>query len=201
MLCGPDAPHLAHLHDQLIDVKTNGQSRVIDTIDGECFLHLSKPSPRIILIGVVHISQVIIEMARLCCFEVLVVDPRAAFATDFRFPDMEISSDWPDTAVANIGVDSHTAIVTLTHDPKLDDPALQAAVDTDAFFIGALGSRKTHAQRLERLRSSGVSEKKLARIDAPVGLGIGAKGPAEIVMSVMSQIIEQYRCRLKKEIQ
>ncbi len=129
-------------------------------------------------------------MAALAGYAVTVVDPRRAFATDQRFPGVAMIDDWPDDAMAALAPDSRTAVVTLTHDPKLDDPALQAALSSEAFYIGALGSRKTHAARLERLRQAGFDDGQLARIHGPVGLGIGARSPAEIAVSILAQITQ-----------
>ena len=157
------------------------------------FLNVFNPPLRLILVGAVHIAQPLAHMAALAGYDVTVVDPRAAFASHDRFPGVALSTDWPDAALGQLGVDARTAIVTLTHDPKLDDPALTAALNSPAFYIGSLGSKKTHAARLERLRRAGFDEAALARIHGPVGLAIGAKSPAEIAIAILAQITETLR--------
>ncbi len=162
----------------------------IETADAvESFVHVFRPTPRLIVVGAVHIAQKLVPLARLAEFAVSVVDPREAFASAGRFPDVALSHAWPDRAVNDLAPDSATAIVTLSHDPKLDDPALISALRSPAFYIGALGSRKTHARRLDRLREAGFGDAALARIRAPVGLPIGAVSPGEIAVSVMADII------------
>jgi xanthine dehydrogenase accessory factor len=151
-------------------------------------VHVQNPAPRLILVGAVHISQALAPMAALAGYAVMVIDPRQAFATDARFPDVSLSGDWPDEAMARLKLDRRTAVVTLTHDPKLDDPALQTALKSDVFYIGALGSKKTHAARLARLREAGFGDADCARIRGPVGLSIGAKSPAEIAVSILAEI-------------
>jgi xanthine dehydrogenase accessory factor len=141
------------------------------------------------VVGAVHIAQKLVPLAQLAEFAVDVVDPREAFASAARFPDVGLSHAWPDRAVADLKPDAATAVVTLTHDPKLDDPALIAALASPAFYVGALGSRKTHARRLDRLRAVGLDDATLARIHAPVGLPIGAISPGEIAVSIMAEII------------
>jgi len=157
------------------------------------FLNVFNPPLRMFLVGAVHIAQPLSAMAALAGFEVTVIDPRSAFASEDRFPQVEIQHEWPDDALKALGPDARTAIVTLTHDPKLDDPALQIAVRSDAFYIGSLGSKRTHAARLERLREAGFGEQECARICGPVGLAIGAKSPAEIAASILAQIIQTLR--------
>jgi xanthine dehydrogenase accessory factor len=162
---------------------------IVESGTGETFIHAFRPTPRLIIVGAVHIAQKLAPLARLADFAVHVVDPRAAFARAERFPDVELVNAWPDKAVAALTPDSATAVVTLTHDPKLDDPALAVALGSPAFYIGALGSRKTHAARLERLKAEGFAEADLARIHAPVGLTIGAISPGEIAVSIMAEIV------------
>jgi xanthine dehydrogenase accessory factor len=145
---------------------------------------------RLVLVGAVHIAQALVKLAEPLDFEVVIIDPRTAFATDERFPGVTILTEWPDRAMAKVGADWRTAVITLTHDPKLDDPALIAAFANDAFFIGCLGSRRTHQARLARLRKRGVDEDALARIHAPVGLPLGGRRPAEIAVSIMAEIIQ-----------
>jgi xanthine dehydrogenase accessory factor len=152
------------------------------------FLQAVVPSPRLILVGAVHIAQALAPMAALAGYGVTVVDPRRSFATDARFPAFELTTEWPDEALARLAPDARTAIVTLTHDPKLDDAALGIALNSPAFYIGSLGSRKTHAARLKRLTEAGFSDAALARIHGPVGIAIGALSPAEIALSVLAQI-------------
>jgi len=169
------------------------RSTTVETADGPVFLNVFNPPLRMILVGAVHISQALAPMAAMTGYDVHVIDPRRAFATGERFPGVNLSHDWPDEAMARLKPDLRTAVVTLTHDPKLDDPALEAALRSDAFYIGALGSKKTHASRLARLAARGVAEHEMARINGPVGLAIGAKSPAEIAVSILAQVTEALR--------
>lgn len=157
---------------------------------GEWFLRAVNPAPRLVIVGAAHVAQHLAPMARIAGFDVTVVDPRGAFATEARFPGTRLIVDLPDEALAEIGLDPRVAVVTLTHDPKIDDPAIVAALASDAFYLGCLGSRKTHAQRLERLAALGPA---LDRIHAPVGLAIGARTPAEIAVSILAEIIARLR--------
>jgi xanthine dehydrogenase accessory factor len=157
------------------------------------FLHVFNPPLRLIVVGAVHIAQPLSRMAAMTGYDVTVVDPRGAFATADRFPGVSLSAEWPDDAMAALMPDARSAVVTLTHDPKLDDPALDAALKSQAFYLGALGSRKTHAARLERLRRLGHDDNSLARIRGPVGLKIGAKSPAEVAISILGQMTETLR--------
>ena len=152
------------------------------------FLALHMPPLRLIIVGAVHIAQVLAPMARLAGYRVQVVDPRTAFATPARFPETEVIADWPDTALEGLALDSRTAVVTLCHEPRLDDAALSVALRSRAFYIGALGSRRSHAARLERLRAQGFTDPDLARLHGPLGLSIGAQTPAEIALSALAQI-------------
>ena len=152
------------------------------------FVAVQNPPLRLIVVGAVHIAQPLLIMARACGYAPTLIDPRAAFGSAERFPGERIVEDWPDEAMAALAPDARTAVVTLTHDAKLDDPAILAALDSPCFYLGCLGSTRTHAKRLERLRAAGVSEAAIARIHAPVGLDIGAKTPAEIAVSVLAQI-------------
>ena len=154
------------------------------------FLQVQIPPRRLIVVGAVHIAQSLVPMAAIAGYAVTVVDPRGAFATEARFPNVMLSTDWPDDALTALDPDRRTAIVTLTHDPKLDDPALSVALRSDAFYIGALGSKRTHARRVDRLREAGFTDKDIARIHAPIGLGIGAISPAEISLSILGQITQ-----------
>ena len=158
-------------------------------LDQELFLRVYSPPLRLIVVGAVHVAQALVPIARIAGFDPIIIDPRTAFATASRFPEVLISTEWPDVAVTALGPDYRTAVVTLTHDPKLDDPALQASLATDAFYIGSLGSRKTHSSRLERLRALGLDEQQLARIHGPVGLDLGGRRPADIAVSIMAEII------------
>lgn len=169
----------------------------IDSAVGEIFLNPFNPPLRLIIVGAVHITQVLAPMARLAGFEVRVIDPRGAFAEAERFAEVtgevEVIEDWPDDVLRQDPPDARTALVTLTHDPKLDDAALKEALASEAFYIGSLGSKKTHAARLERLRRADFDEAALSRIHGPVGLDIGAKSPAEIALAILGQVIETLR--------
>jgi xanthine dehydrogenase accessory factor len=169
------------------------RNTTIDTADGGVFVEVFNPRLRCIIVGAVHIAQPLARMAALTGYLVTVVDPRTAFASDERFPDMAISTDWPDEALVKLKPNRRTAVVTLTHDPKLDDPALATALRSDAFYIGALGSKKTHAARLKRLTAMGFGETELQRIRGPVGLDIGAISPAEIAISIVAEITQVLR--------
>jgi len=174
-----------------------GRSETVDLGGEKIFLNVYVPPARLIIVGAVHIAQSLAPMASLMDFDVTVVDPRRAFATDSRFPGVKVMQDWADEAFEQMGLDSSTAVVTLTHDPKLDDPALEAALKSDVFYIGALGSRRTHAKRKDRLAEAGISEEQFTRVHGPVGLNIGAKSPAEIAISILSQIVEVRARRLE----
>ena len=157
------------------------------------FLWVLNPPLRLAIIGAAHISQPLSEMARLTGYDVLIVDPREAFASEARFPGHRLSHDWPDIALQNHGLDHRTAVVTLTHDPKIDDPALFEALRSPVFYIGALGSSRTHGKRIERLCAAGFGDAEIERIDAPVGADIGSKSPAEIAVSIMAELTERLR--------
>jgi len=169
------------------------RSRVLEGPDGELFLHVYNAPLRMIIVGAVHIAQPLSQMAAVVGYDVVVIDPRRSFATAERFPGVTLRTEWPDEALAALEPDRRSAIVTLTHDPKLDDPALLAALASEAFYIGSLGSPRTHGARLERLRREGCDEPALARINAPVGLSIGAKSPAEIALAILAQVTETLR--------
>ena len=175
------------------EVQASDRGRVVEGPDGEWFLNPFNPPLRLLLVGAVHIAQPLARMGALSGYDVTVVDPRTSFASEERFPDVHLVTDWPDEALAAFAPDARTAIVTLTHDPKLDDPALQGALRSPAFYIGALGSKKTHAARTARLTEAGFSDNEIARIHGPVGLSIGAKSPAEIAISIMAEITETLR--------
>ena len=171
----------------------SGKSGMEETPQGRVFLTVYVPAAQLVVIGAVHISQALAPIAKLLGYDVIIVDPRTAFATPERFPDVKVIAEWPDKALPPLNVDHYTAFVALTHDPKIDDPALLHALARDCFYIGALGSRKTHAHRLERLKQEGMSDADLTRIHAPIGLDIGAVSPAEIAVAIMAQITERLR--------
>jgi len=174
-----------------------GKSETVEIGGQKIFLNVYVPPQRLIIVGAVHIAQSLAPMATMIDFDVTVVDPRGAWATTQRFPGVKVIKDWADEAFQEMGLDASTAVVTLTHDPKLDDPALESALKSDAFYIGALGSRRTHAKRKERLAEVGITDEMFARIHGPVGLNIGAKSPAEIAVSILGQIIEVRARRLE----
>ena len=170
-----------------------GKSGMEDTPQGRIFLTVHVPSPRLVITGAVHISQALAPIAQMLGYDVTIVDPRTAFASPERFPDLKVLAEWPDVALPPLNVDRYTAFVACTHDPKIDDPALLHALARDCFYIGALGSRKTHAKRHERLTAAGVSETDFGRIHAPIGLDIGAISPAEIAVSIMAEVVQSLR--------
>jgi len=170
-----------------------GKSGMEETAEGRVFLTVHVPAAQLVVIGAVHISQALAPIAKLLDYDVTIVDPRTAFATPERFPDVKVIAEWPDKALPPLGVDHYTAFVALTHDPKIDDPALLHALSRDCFYIGALGSRKTHARRVERLKQAGLTDADTARIHAPIGLDIGSVSPAEIAVAIMAQITERLR--------
>ncbi|MEO1502881.1 MAG: XdhC/CoxI family protein [Pseudomonadota bacterium] len=169
-----------------------GKSRFSES-DPDWFLAVHAPPLRMAVIGAVHISQALATMARLSGYDVTLIDPRLAFASEARFPGETLSHQWPDAALEQLGLDPHTAVVCLTHDAKLDDPALIRALRSDAFYVGALGSPRTHAKRVERLKAEGLTDAEIGRLHAPIGLDIGAKSPAEIAVSILAQITERLR--------
>ena len=171
----------------------SGKSGMEETPQGRVFLTVHVPPTRLVITGAVHISQALAPIAKLLGYDVTIVDPRTAFATPERFPDVNLIAEWPDVALPPLGIDHYTAFVALTHDPKIDDPALLHALARDCFYIGALGSRKTHAKRNERLKAAGISDADFARIHAPIGLDIGAISPAEIAVSIMGEIVQSLR--------
>jgi xanthine dehydrogenase accessory factor len=182
------------LASQLEAALRMGKSAAIRSEEGEeYFLTVQAPAPRLTLVGAVHITQALAPVARITGLDVSIIDPRTAFATPDRFPDTPVIAKWPDEALAEAPLDRYTAICLLTHDPKIDDPALAIALKADCFYIGALGSRKTHAKRLERMRAKGFDEAALVRIHAPIGLDIGAVSPAEIAVSIMGEIVAAMR--------
>jgi xanthine dehydrogenase accessory factor len=171
----------------------SGKSGMVEHEGRSYFLTVQVPSVRLVMIGAVHISQALTPIAKIAGLDVSIIDPRTAFATPERFPDASVIAEWPDEALDRAPLDRYTAIALLTHDPKIDDPALARALGAECFYIGALGSRKTHAKRLERMRGQGFSEAQLARIHAPIGLDIGAVSPAEIAVSIIGEIVAALR--------
>jgi len=183
----------AGLKSLVFETIKRGACAAYDIDEKRYYIHGIYPSTRLIIIGAVDIARVLARMAMLSNYSVAIIDPRGAFATKERFPDVELIVDWPDEVLANMKLHWRTAIVALTHDPKIDDVALKEALRSGSFYIGALGSKKTHAERLERLRSSGFSEDDLTRIHGPVGLDIGAKTHAEIAVAILAEIIKRHR--------
>jgi xanthine dehydrogenase accessory factor len=171
----------------------SGRSGIAETPQGSVFLAVHVPPPRLVITGAVHISQALAPIAKLLGYDVTIVDPRTAFASMERFPEVKVIAQWPDVALPPLGIDRYTAFAALTHDPKIDDPALAHALARECFYIGALGSKKTHARRIERLKEQGHSDAVLARIHAPIGLAIGASTPAEIAVAIMGEITARLR--------
>ena len=164
------------------------RSKVYELNGRRIFIETFNPPLRLVIVGAVHIAQPLSRMASVAGYDVTVIDPRGSFATKERFPGIALNSEWPDDGMCTLDPDRRTAVVTLTHDPKLDDPGLEVALKSDAFYIGSLGSRKTHAGRVERLTGAGFTETEISRIHAPVGLNIGSISPAEIAVSILAQI-------------
>ena len=181
------------LKDVLKERLRTGKSGMAETPQGRVFLTVHVPPPRLVITGAVHISQALAPIARVVGYDVIIVDPRTAFASIERFPDVKVIAEWPDSALPPLNIDRYTAFVALTHDPKIDDPALTHALERECFYIGALGSKKTHARRVERLKSAGLNEDAIARIHAPIGLPIGAVSPPEIAVAIMGEITARLR--------
>jgi xanthine dehydrogenase accessory factor len=179
--------------DAVREVMRADRNRMIETASGRVFVEVFSPPRRCFVVGAVHIAQPLVQMLSLVDFAVTVIDPRGSFATEARFPNIELSQEWPDEALERLRPDHRSAVVTLTHDPKLDDPALAVALRSDCFYIGALGSRRTHAARCLRLKEMGFTDADFARIHGPVGLAIGAVSPAEVATSITAQIIQVVR--------
>ncbi len=175
-----------------------GKSGMEETAEGRVFLTVHVPSPKLVVTGAVHISQALAPIGKLVGYDVVIVDPRTAFASEERFPDVKVIAQWPDEALPALNVDRYTAFVALTHDPKIDDPALKHALARDCFYIGALGSRKTHARRVERLKQAGLTDADIARIHAPIGLPIGAMSPPEIAVAIMAEITQALRLETER---
>ena len=172
-----------------------GRSIAVEAEGRQFFLNAHLPPPRIVMIGAVHISQALAPMARIAGFDVEIIDPRTAFATPERFPDVALHAEWPQDILPTRPLDAFTALAAVTHDPKIDDFPLTAAIEAGCFYVGALGSRKTHAKRIERLLGEGLSKEQIDRIHAPIGLDIAASSPAEIAVAVLAQIVQALRTR------
>jgi xanthine dehydrogenase accessory factor len=173
----------------------SGKSGTVEADGARFFLNVHLPPPRLVVIGAVHISQALAPMARIAGYDLEIIDPRTAFATPERFPDVPLFADWPETVLKDRPFDAYTAVAAVTHDPKIDDYALKAALDADCFYVGALGSRKTHAKRVDRLKAMGATDDMIGRIHSPIGLDIGASSPAEIAVAVLAEIIAAFRSR------
>ncbi|MGE8104204.1 XdhC family protein [Allorhizobium sp. NPDC080224] len=183
------------LGDEIRARLLSGKSGIID-IDGKSlFLNVYLPPPRIVVIGAVHISQALAPMAALSGFAVTIIDPRTAFATPERFAGIDLRVEWPDEVFATMPLDRYSAMVAVTHDPKIDDPGVIAALQAGCFYVGALGSRKTRAKRIERLTAAGFDAETISRIHAPIGLDIGAATPAEIAVAILADVIQSLRRR------
>ncbi len=185
------------LEQPLRDAFSTGRSATVETAGGDVFLHVHNPARRLCVVGAVHVAQMLVPMAALAGYDITVIDPRQAFATPERFPEVKLIAEWPDEALGSYGLDRWTAMVVLTHDPKIDEPALKIALRSECFYIGALGSTKTHRQRCENLRAAGLLDEQIARIHGPVGLDIGSIGPAEIAISIIGEITACFRGKLK----
>ena len=177
------------LKDALEKHLRSGKSGIEETAEGKVFLTVHVPSPKLVITGAVHISQTLAPIGQLLGYDVTIVDPRTAFASVERFPDVKVLAEWPDVALPPIGIDRYTAFVALTHDPKIDDPGLTLALKSDCFYIGALGSRRNHAKRTQRLKDAGFSEDEIKRIHSPIGFNIGAQSPQEIAISIMAELV------------
>ena len=181
------------LADEIAKRFRSGKSGIVQGEEGEMFLTVTVPAPRLVIIGAVHISQALVPMAEIAGLDVSVIDPRTAFATEDRFPGSALKADWPEDVLKERPFDAFTAVAAVTHDPKIDDYPLMEALKTGCFYVGALGSRKTHAKRVERFEAAGLDQALLQRIDAPIGLDIGAASPQEIAVAVLGSIITALR--------
>ena len=183
------------VRDAARDALRRDRSEVVEVAGARYFLHVMSPPLRLFVVGAVHIAQALAPMASLLGYAVTVIDPRRSFVTAERFPDVTVATEWPDEVLTAAELDARSAVVTLTHDPKLDDPALHVALASPAFYIGSLGSRRTHARRIERLTEAGFTDETLARIHAPVGLDIGAVTAGEIAASIAAELTANFRVR------
>ena len=188
------------LGDALAKAFRTGKSGVAEADGRHYFLNVHVPPPRLVVIGAVHISQALAPVAQITGFDMQVIDPRTAFATEERFAGVELHAEWPEDVLARQPLDRYCALAAITHDPKIDDYPLQAALQAGCFYVGALGSRKTHAKRVERLRAAGVSDEGIARIASPIGLDIGASSPAEIAVAIMAEVIQAFRRRAPETV-
>ena len=179
----------------------SGKSSIAEAEGRSFFLNVHLPPPRLIVIGAVHISQALAPMARIAGYDMEIIDPRTAFATNERFPEVMLHAAWPQEVLNARPLDPYTALAAVTHDPKIDDPALAAALKSGCFYVGALGSRKTHAKRVERLRALGLDDDQISRIHAPIGLDIGAASPAEIAVAILAEVISAFHARELRPVQ
>lgn len=173
----------------------SGKSGIVEAEERQFFLNVHLPPARIVIVGAVHISQALAQMAAIAGFDVTIIDPRTAFATEERFAGVDLVAEWPEDALKTRPLDAYTALVAVTHDPKIDDFPLSQALAGGCFYVGALGSRKTHAKRVERLKALGHEDAEIARISAPIGLDIGAASPAEIAVAILGDIVQHLRRR------
>ena len=183
------------LRAEVEKVFRSGRSGLAEVEGRKLFFNVQVPPPRIAVIGAVHISQALAAIAPIAGYDLRIIDPRTAFATEERFAGVDLAADWPEDVLKDRPLDPYTALVAVTHDPKIDDFPIAEALRCGCFYVGALGSRKTHAKRVERLKEAGIRDEEIARIDAPIGLDIGAQSPAEIAVAVMAAIIEAFRKR------
>lgn len=189
-----DALQTDPLAEVLDKAMRSGKSAMIEQDGAQIFLNVQVPPVKLVVLGAVHISQALAPLAKLTGFDMVVIDPRTAFATPERFSGVKVMAEWPEVALPQLGgLDRYCAVVAVTHDPKIDDPGLIAALKAECFYIGALGSRKTHAKRVERLQALGFNEADIARIHAPIGLDIGAVSPEEIAVSILAEMISFLR--------
>jgi xanthine dehydrogenase accessory factor len=180
---------------EIADVMRSGKAVTVETADANYFINPHLPPPRIVVIGAVHISQALARMAPVAGYDLMIIDPRTAFATEERFSGVQVVADWPEDVLKTERFDAYTAVAAFTHDPKIDDVPLSEALKAHCFYVGALGSRKTHAKRVERLKDMGHSDEEIRRIAAPIGLDIGSSSPAEIAVATLAQIIQAFRRR------
>ena len=186
------------LEDLILKAMQTGKSGLVEVETEQVFLSVYLPPPRIVAIGAVHITQALARLAPMMNFDLTIIDPRTAFATPERFEGVDLIADWPEDVLKERPLDAYTALAAVTHDPKIDDFALAEALRKKCFYVGALGSRKTHAKRIERLQAAGLTDGEIATICAPIGLDIGASSPEEIALAVMAQIVQSFRKRSVK---